>query len=150
MGTNPSKNLAFARIPHYDLNNLAVITVIFNPLKYRSRYEWYHKFDEHMSRSKVTLLTVECIFDSTDDLPLPKQTFDVTAKKDPRHLQVKAPSVLWLKENLINMVVKHLPAEIEYVAWLDADIEFAVSDSRRASLVIDDVCGACSDWIGLI
>lgn len=114
------------KVPKYDLNSLAVVTVIFNPIKYRSRYELYHKFDEHMSRSGVTLLTVECIFDCSLDLGLPIQKFEITREKDRRHLRIVAPSVLWLKENLINIAMKRLPDFIEYVAWLDADIEFKV------------------------
>ena len=131
MGSLPSKNHQLSRktlahVPKYDLNNLAVITVLFNPIKYKSRYELYHKFDEHMSRSGVTLLTVECIFKSSEALGLPLQKFEVTRANDPRHLQITAPSVLWLKENLINIAAKRLPDDIEYIAWLDADIEFEV------------------------
>jgi hypothetical protein len=127
MGTRASKSRSSQNsIPKYDLSHFAVITVVFNPIKYRSRYELYHKFDEHMTRSGVVLLTVECIFDVDEELGLPKQKFEITRSNDPRHLQVKAPSVLWLKENLINIAVKRLPLYIEYIAWLDADIEFEV------------------------
>ena len=118
--------MARLQVPKYDLNNLAVITVIFNPVKYKSRYERYHKFDEHMSRCGVTLLTVECIFDCSEQLGLPRQKFEVTRHDDNRHLQLRTPSVLWLKENLINLAIRRLPDSIEYVAWLDADIEFEV------------------------
>jgi hypothetical protein len=128
MGTQVSKTHASQNpIPKYDLNHFAVITIVFNPIKYKSRYELYHKFDEHMTRSGVTLLTVECIFENAEQLGLPKQKFEITRSNDPRHLQINAPSVLWLKENLINIAVKRLPLYIEYVAWLDADIEFDVS-----------------------
>jgi hypothetical protein len=132
MGSHTSKNPQTARIPQllvtkYDLNHFGVITVIFNPIKYKSRYELYHKFDEHMSRSGVTLLTVECIFKSSEDSDLPKQKFEITRANDPRHLQITAPSVLWLTENLINIAAKRLPSYVEYIAWLDADIEFEVS-----------------------
>lgn len=131
MGSHTSKygsshHLAL-HVPKYDLNHFGVITVLFNPIKYKSRYESYHKFDEHMSRSGVTLLTVECIFEESESLGLPKQKFEITRPKDPRHLQINAPSVMWLKENLINMAVRRLPSYVEYVAWLDADIEFEVS-----------------------
>jgi hypothetical protein len=132
MGTKISKKDSSRRksrisVPKYDLNHFAVITVVFNPIKYKSRYELYHKFDEHMSRSGVILLTVECIFEAAEKLGLPKQKFEITRSNDPRHLQINAPSVLWLKENLINIAIKRLPLYIEYVAWLDADIEFDVS-----------------------
>lgn len=127
MGTQTSKNRPRdTNIPKYELNNFAVITVLFNPIKYKSRYELYHKFDEHMTQSGVTLLTVECIYDCNDELGLPQQKFEITRANDPRHLQIKAPSILWLKENLINIAAKRLPSYIEYIAWLDADIEFEV------------------------
>ncbi|CAF0720817.1 unnamed protein product [Adineta steineri] len=122
--TSKSSRIPRLRVPKYDLNHFGVITVIFNPIKYKSRSELYHKFDEHMSRSHVTLLTVECIFELSENLDLPKQKFEITRPNDPRHLQIRAPSVLWLKENLINIAVKRLPSYIEYIAWLDADIEF--------------------------
>src|ERR1700728_4437376 len=121
MGIRASKSRSSQNLIHkYDLNHFAVITVVFNPIKYRSRYELYHKFDEHMTRSGVTLLTVECIFEAAEELGLPRQKFEITRPNDPRHLQIKAPSVLWLKENLINVAAKRLPLYVEYIAWLDA------------------------------
>lgn len=136
MGSHTSKNVPFSRIPKYNLDHFGVITILFNPMKYKSRYEWYHRFDEHMSRSNVTLLTVECIFDCADDIDLPQQKFEVTRPNDPRHLQIRAPSVLWLKENLINIAVKRLPTFVQYVAWIDCDIEFEVN--LCLLFVIDD------------
>lgn len=134
MGSNMSNKMGshniHLQVPKYDLNHFGVITVVFNPIKYKSRYEAYHKFDEHMTRSGVTLLTVECIFQASESLGLAKQKFEITRANDPRHLQIEAPSVLWLKENLINIAAKRLPAYVEYVAWLDADIEFEVSLSN--------------------
>jgi hypothetical protein len=133
MGSHTSKKHRL-NVPKYDLNHFGVITVLFNPIKYKSRYELYHKFDEHMTRSGVTLLTVECIFESSEEFGLPKQKFELTRANDPRHLQIKAPSVMWLKENLINIAVQRLPSYVEYVAWLDADIEFEVSQFSSNSV----------------
>ena len=110
----------------YDLSQLAVITVIFNPVGYKSRYEHYRRFESHMSQSNVYLLTVECIFSSAPRFGLPQQTFQITRANDPRHLQLVAPSILWIKENLINVAVRRLPEHVQYIAWLDADIEFEV------------------------
>jgi hypothetical protein len=114
-----------------DLSNFAVITVIFNPVKYQSRYDHYQKFEAHMSHCGVNLITVECIFESAPNFGLPRQNFEITRAGDRRHIQLIAPSILWMKENLINIAVKHLPQNIEYVAWLDADIEFDVCIKRN-------------------
>ena len=32
---------------------------------------------------------------------------------------------MWIKENLINIGINNLPANADYVAWCDADIEFS-------------------------
>ena len=113
-----------------DLSQLAVITVLFNPMRYKSRYKLYDQFAKHMSRSGVTLLTIECIFDCEQESGLPKQRFRLARADQLRHLRIKAPSVLWLKENLINMAVQRLPISVDYIAWLDADVEFEVRYAR--------------------
>ena len=110
----------------YDLSNFAVITVIFNPVGYKSRYNHYQKFEAHMAQSGVKLITVECIFESAAHFGLPSQKYEVTRAGDPRYIQVRAPSILWMKENLINVAIQRLPSNIEYVAWIDGDIEFEV------------------------
>ncbi|CAF2219340.1 unnamed protein product [Rotaria magnacalcarata] len=108
----------------HDLQKLAVIAVFFNPVRYSSRYNLYRRFEEHMSQSGVFLFTVECVFESAPLFGLQQQTYEVTQSNNPHHLQLVAPSILWMKENLINISVKHLPAHIEYIAWIDTDIEF--------------------------
>ncbi|CAF3958307.1 unnamed protein product [Rotaria sp. Silwood1] len=112
------------KIKSYDLSNLAVITIIFNPVKFKSRYEHYQNFAAHMNQSGVQLITVECIFESTTRFGLPPQTFEVTRADNRYHVQLVAPCILWMKENLINIAVQRLPPQFEYVAWIDADIEF--------------------------
>lgn len=132
MGSQNSKNTASTdlsrkkSIKKYPLNNFAAITVLFNPFRNKTRYELYEKFRQHISRSAIRLFTVECIFDNAEQLGLPKQRFQVTRSNNDFHLQIVAPSLIWLKENLINIAVKHLPSDVEYIAWLDADIEFEV------------------------
>jgi hypothetical protein len=41
-----------------------------------------------------------------------------------KHIKVNARNMLWIKENLINIGVKSLPDDWEYIAWIDRDIEF--------------------------
>jgi hypothetical protein len=45
-----------------------------------------------------------------------------------KFIQVRTTDELWLKENLINVAVQHLPADWKYVAWVDADVLFARED----------------------
>ncbi len=125
-GLSATKSEGKNVVQKHNLSNFAVVTVIFNPVKYKSRYDHYQKFETHMSQSGVLLITVECIFESAEHFGLPRQNFEVTRAGDRRHIQIIAPSIIWMKENLINIAIQRLPQNIEYVAWIDADIEFEV------------------------
>ena len=95
---------------------LCVIAVISNPIGYESRYRLYRNFENHIKQSGAELYTVELAF---EDRP-----FEVTEIGNPNHVQVRTNHILWHKENLINIGIKHLPPECKYVAWIDADLTF--------------------------
>jgi hypothetical protein len=40
------------------------------------------------------------------------------------YIKYDLPSILWVKENLINLAIKSLPTNWEYVCWIDSDILF--------------------------
>jgi len=97
-------------------NNLYVVTAIFNPEKYRNRYELYHDFAKYIKDSGAILITIE--------LAIGNQEFMVTDSNNPHHIQLRADSVLWYKENLLNIAIGRLPTDWKYVATIDADISF--------------------------
>jgi len=41
-----------------------------------------------------------------------------------KHLKFKLHNILWVKENLINLAIKNLPDDAEFIAWSDRDIYF--------------------------
>jgi hypothetical protein len=41
-----------------------------------------------------------------------------------KHIKVSTDSKVWVKENLINLGIKSLPDDWNFVAWVDADITF--------------------------
>jgi hypothetical protein len=41
-----------------------------------------------------------------------------------KHLKYQTSQILWYKENLINLAIKSLPEDWNYVAWIDRDVEF--------------------------
>lgn len=41
-----------------------------------------------------------------------------------KHLKFKLKNILWVKENLINLAIKSLPEDAEFIAWSDRDIYF--------------------------
>jgi hypothetical protein len=96
---------------------LHVVAVISNPCRFKSRYDLYWKFKAHMDANPhVRLMTVEIAF---GDRP-----FEVTTAGDPQCLQLRTFDELWHKENMINLGVQRLPSDWEYMAWIDADVEF--------------------------
>jgi hypothetical protein len=99
---------------------LHVILTITNPGMYASRYILARDFIQRIVRhdsAHVELYIVECAYDG--------QPFNITQASNPRHLQVRAPTPLWHKENLINLAAARLlPPDWQALAWVDAEIEF--------------------------
>ncbi len=111
---HPHKELH--RVPA-DLSQFWVITVLSNPIRYKRRYELYWRFAEMCKHADVNLITVEQAFGN--------RRFMVTEPGNPNHLQVRSIEELWLKENMVNLGVKHActiaPDMVREVAWIDAD-----------------------------
>lgn len=96
---------------------LHVIAVISNPARYASRYELYRKFSEHMKlQPSVVLHTCELAFGN--------RPFEIPEAE----LKLRSYDEIWHKENMINLMIQRLPSDWEYVAWIDADVEFTRKD----------------------
>lgn len=108
--------------------NLYVVTSIFNPAGYKSRTKLYHKFAEYLKAINVPLITIE--------LQYGKIPFEATEAGNPNHIQLRTNSVMWHKEQLVNLATQRLPLSWEYMAWIDADLLFLnenwVHDTIRA------------------
>ena len=100
---------------------LYVITTIFNPVGYNSRYTLYNKFKKYVEYSGAELVTIELIFGN-------EKEFAVTTKDNPLNIQLRVEQALWYKENLINIAVERLPKDAKYIAWIDADVTFTNVD----------------------
>jgi len=93
---------------------LHVVTVVSNPVGYKSRYTLLQRFVEHMRHFPVHLTVVEAAFGHREHV----------APAADRNVQLTIDHELWHKENLINVGIQSLPPDWHYVAWLDADIHF--------------------------
>lgn len=69
----------------------------------------------YSDRDNLKIILCEGIYD--EELP------DYSSKVF-KHLKFKLHNILWVKENLINLAIKNLPEEAEYIAWSDRDIYF--------------------------
>ena len=92
---------------------LYVVCAIDNPEMYSARYRHYHAFEKHIEDSGAVLYTVE--------VAVGGRHFEVTQAGHPRHIQLRAKTDLWRKENLQNIGVAHLPHDFKHVALCDAD-----------------------------
>jgi len=101
---------------------LHVIAVVFNPLRFQSRYNLFRDFERHSRcNHDVDMKVVE--------LALGNRPFEVTEAGNPNHWQIRTDQELWHKERMINIAVaKMLPPDWQYVAWIDADITFLNPD----------------------
>jgi len=119
-------------------DKLNIIICISNPCLYKKRYELANKFINTMEKNKdVNLYVVELIYNN--------QTFHVTNKDNPKHLQLETSTEpLWIKENLLNLGTKLLPKNWKAVAFCDADIEF---DNPRFAIDVLKILNGSRDVI---
>jgi hypothetical protein len=99
---------------------LYVIAPIINPSRYQSRYRLYEEFEKYITDAGAVLYTVEAAYGD--------RGFEITEAANPRHIRLRTQHELWHKENLINIGVSRLPQDWKYVAWIDADVQFARND----------------------
>lgn len=99
------------------LQDLVVVTIISNPIRYSSRYALYKRFAESMNQAGATLITVEQAFG--------ERPFAITEKDNPLHVQVRSLDELWHKENMVNIGINYASQvfpDWKYLAWIDADV----------------------------
>jgi hypothetical protein len=99
---------------------LHVITVIANPIRWHSRTTLYEAFERHMLESGVRLTVAELAYG--------ERPFQLAGRPGISHLGLRTRSLLWSKENLINLALSRLPDDWKYTAWIDADIHFRRPD----------------------
>lgn len=105
---------------------LYVVTMMSNAPRWRARYRNYEKFARHIACAGAILYTCEIAFGERE--------FEITEANNPCHLQLRTTHELWHKENALNLLIQRLPADAEYIAWIDADITFARSDWAQETL----------------
>lgn len=99
---------------------LYVVTCVSNPVRYKSRYDLYRKFAKHMEDSGAILYTAEMAFGDRPHV--------LTERNNIQHIQTRSFFELWSKEVLLNLAIQQLPDDWEYVAWIDADVQFTRPD----------------------
>lgn len=107
-----------------DIRNLQVITSYFNPCGYRRLRDNYWRFREALN---APLHTIELLFGDREP-----EISDAT--------HVHSDTVIWHKESLLNILIERMPAEVDAIAWIDADILFENPDW------VEQACRRLQDW----
>lgn len=92
------------------------ITTYFNPCGYKRRYNNYVTFRHASRKQNLKLITVEL---AINDSP-----FVLKDSMSDILIQVRSNSVLWHKEQLLNVAIGYLPGDCDKICWLDCDLVF--------------------------
>jgi hypothetical protein len=98
-------------------DQLWVITCYFNPCNYQSRWENYETFARRLLAQGARLLTVQLRRTAADTV--------LPADLCTQLVDIVEPDVLWAKECLLNVALRHLPPACTKVCWCDCDLIFA-------------------------
>lgn len=99
---------------------LYIITPIFNPKQFKSRYDLYRRFERYIEYSGAKLLTIEIAWDG--------RPFEVTTAHNKYNIQLRTDTFCWHKERAINLGIEYLKKihpEVRKIGWIDADVEFS-------------------------
>jgi len=104
------------------------ITTFFNPCGYKSRYENYKRFREHLN---IPLLTAELIFNDPPEIQ--DDDADIV-------LTLTDGDAMWQRECIVNRAVSSIPKSCNKVVMLDADVFFADPDWALLTSRMLDKC----------
>jgi hypothetical protein len=107
------------------MDKLWAVCTYFNYAGFKALYNNYFIFSHALKQQKVNLLTIELAFgDAPYQIPISENV-----------VRVRAKSVMWQKERMINYALSILPKSCKYIAWLDGDILFR--ESNWMNMAID-------------
>lgn len=114
---------------YQDPEDLCVILCLFHIEADREKAANFERCRSVYQRSGIPLITIECAFgDAARSVPPGNGVFFV-----------RAESLLWQKERLINLALPLVPRHCTKIAWVDADILFESAHwAVRASECLND------------
>ena len=99
-----------------DAENLHVVTCIYNPIRWQTRIQHARTSIAAWLAAGVQVTLVEC---ALGDRP-----FALQGLAGVEHIGVRARTLAWNKENLINLGIARSAIRTPYIAWIDADVLF--------------------------
>lgn len=98
------------------MRQLDVVAAYSNPIRWQNRSKVHAQFEDHMLDSGVRLSTIECAYGN--------RPFELLPRTGVNRIQVRSDTMVWNKENLLNIGIGRLPSDWRMVATLDGDILF--------------------------
>lgn len=99
---------------------LHVVTCIANPVRWESRLRLARQAIAAWVADGARVTLVECAYGN--------RPHDLADMPGITHVPVRARTLVWNKENLLNIGIGRLPEDARHIAWLDADIHFRRRD----------------------
>lgn len=100
-------------------NYLYVIVTYFNYCSSKSRNQLFMDFiNKYKNDPNIRICIAEAKLNSCS-FQLPQTLSNIYM-----HIGITTNDYVWIKESLINLVVKKLPSNWKYIAWIDADLTF--------------------------
>ena len=122
-------------------DTLHIVTAIANPIRWKSRIALARQaIAGWLSEPNVAVTLVECAYGG--------RGYDLADLAGPRvtHVPVRATTLAWNKENLLNIGVSRLPADAAFIATFDADIAFRKSGWASEVIAALDLYPVVQPW----
>ena len=117
---------------------LHVVTPVSNPHGWASRIALARRAVASWQRDGASVTVVECAYGS--------RRFDLADMPGIRHVGVRAQTLAWNKENLLNIGIARLPPDAAKIVTADADITFRKSGWVEATLRALDLYPVIQPW----
>lgn len=107
------------RISKSEESVLYIILPYFNYCQYKSRTRLFLEFIKRVYSNPLLKIVIAEGTSKGKPFDLPDFSDKIFL-----HIKVELHDRVWIKENLINLAIRNLPDNWEYVAWIDADLTF--------------------------
>jgi hypothetical protein len=123
------------------METLYVVACFANPLRWQSRIALARAAVANwLKEPNVHVTLAECVYGS--------RAYELADLASPRvtHVPLRATTMAWSKENLLNRAISFLPASAEKIATLDADVTFRRAGWAGKALAALDLYPVIQPW----
>lgn len=123
------------------IRTLHIVTCVANPIRWNSRIRLARAaIESWLKEPNVHVTVVECVYGGRE--------FDLSDMQSDRvnHVPVRANTLVWNKECLLNIGIHRLPFSAYYVGTFDADIKFRRAGWASETIAALDLFHVVQPW----